>query len=98
MCTTINGTNKTTDLAGDMNIDVIKFSNEDVVFLMSTLMASVYFFYMTIPSHITQLSATCNNNMLMKTYLKYKMKDVMSRLFYYEIAGHLSCFIQLNGF
>ena len=45
--------NRTTVLAGDMNIDFIKFSNEDVVSYITTLMPYGYLPYITIPSRIT---------------------------------------------
>ena len=46
-------TNRTTVLAGDINIDIIKFSNEDVVSYVSTLMSFKYIPYITQPSRIT---------------------------------------------
>ena len=89
-------TNRTTVLAGDMNIDIIKFSNEDVMFYMSTLMSFRYLPYITVPSRITQLSTTCIDHIFMKTYQKDKVLNVMSGLFYCDITDHLPCFLSLK--
>ena len=72
----INST-RTTVLAGDTNIDIINFSNEDVMSYMSFK----YLPYITIPSHITQLSTTCIDHIFMKTSHKDKVLDIMSGLF-----------------
>ena len=89
-------TNRTTVLAGDINIDIIKFSNEDVVSYVSTLMSFKYLSYITVPSRITQLSTTCIDHMFMKTSQKDKVLNTMSGLFYCEITDHLPCFLSLK--
>ena len=81
-------TNRTTVLAGDMNIDIIKFSNEDVMSYMSTLMSFKYLPYITVPSRITQLSTTCIDHIFVKTSQKDKVLNVMSGLFYCDITDH----------
>ena len=50
---------KTALLAGNMNIDIMKFPNEDVVSYVTTLMSYGYLPYITIPSRITNFSITC---------------------------------------
>ena len=87
---------RTTVLAGDMNIDIIKFSNEDVMSYMSTLMSFKYLPYITVPSRITQLSTTCIDHIFMKTSHKDKVLNIMSGLFYCEITDHLPCFLSLK--
>ena len=89
-------TNSTTILAGDINIDIIKFSNEDVVSYVSTLMSFKYLPYITVPSRITQLSTTCIDHMFMNTSKKDKVLNAMSGLFYCEITDHLPCFLSLK--
>ena len=89
-------TNRTTVLAGDMNIDIIKFSNEDVMFYMSILMSFKYLPYITAPSRITQLSTKCIDHIFMKTSQKDKVLNVMSGLFYCDITDHLPCFLSLK--
>ena len=89
-------TNRTTVLAGDINIDIIKFSNEDVVSYVSTLMSFKYLPYITVPSRITQLSTTCIDHMFMKTSKKDKVLNTTSGLFYCEITDHLPCFLSLK--
>ena len=89
-------TKRTTVLAGDMNIDIIKFSNEDVMFYMSTLMSFKYLPYITVPSRITQLSTMCIDHIFMKTSQKDKVLNVMSGLFYCDITDYLPCFLSLK--
>ena len=88
--------NRTTILAGDINIDIIKFSNEDVVSYVSTLMSFKYLPCITVPSRITQHSTTCIDHMFMKTSKKDKVLNAMSGLFYCEITDHLPCFLSLK--
>ena len=61
---------RTSILAGDIHINIIKFSNEDVVSYVSTLMSFKYLPYITVPSHITQLSTMYIDYMFMKTSKK----------------------------
>ena len=89
-------TNRTTVLAGDMNIDIIKFSNEDVMSYMSTLMSFKYLPYITVPSRITQLSATCIDHIFIKTSHKDKVLNIMSGLLYCDITDYLPCFLSLK--
>ena len=79
-------TNRTTILAGDINIDIIKFCNEDVVSYVSTLMSFKYLPYITVPSRITQLSTTCIDHMFMKNSKKDWVLNAISGLFYCEIT------------
>ena len=83
-------TNRTTVLAGDMNIDIIKFSNEDVMLYMSTLMYFKYLPNTTVPSRIAQLSTTYIDHIFMKT----SQKDEL--LIYCDITDHLPCFLSLK--
>ena len=89
-------TNRTTILAGDIHIDIIKFSNEEVMSYMSTQMSFKYLPYITVPSCITQLSTTCIDQIFMKTSHKDKVLNIMSGLFYCEITDHLPCFLSLK--
>ena len=87
---------RTNVLAGDMNIDIIKFSNEDVMSYMSTLMTFKYLPYITVPSRITQLSTTCIDHIFVKTSHKDKVLNIMSGLIHCEITDHLPCFLSLK--
>ena len=49
---------KTTVSAGDMNIDIIKLSDDDVVSYMATLMSYPFLPYVTLRSRITNFSMT----------------------------------------
>ena len=53
-------------LAGDMNIDLIKYTNENVVSYMSTMIAYRYLPYVTLPTRITQFSTTYIDHIFVK--------------------------------
>ena len=96
MCITQNWHKQDHRLAGDISIDIIKFSNEDVVSYVSTLMSFKYLPYIPVTSRITQFSTTCIEHMFMKTSQKDKVLNTMSGLFYFEISDHLPCFLSLK--
>ena len=87
---------KTTVLAGDMNIDIIKLSNEDVVSYMTTLMSYRFLPYVTLPSRITNFSMTCIDHIFIRLSHKDKAVNMISGLFYCEISDHLLCFISIK--
>ena len=89
-------TNRTTVLAENINIDIIKFSNEGVVSYVSTLMSFEYLPYITVSSRITQLSTTCIDYMFMKTSQKDTVLNTMSGLCHGEMNYHLPCFLSLK--
>ena len=59
-------------LAGDMNIDLIKYTNENVMSYMSTMMSYRYLPYVTLPTRITQFSTTCIDHIFVKNRTKRK--------------------------
>ena len=88
--------NRTTVLAGDMNIDIIKFSNEEVVSYMTTLMSYGYLPYITIPSRITHHSMTCIDHIFVKLSRRERIHNILSGLFYCEISDQLPCCISIK--
>ena len=58
-------------LAGDMNIDLIKYTNESVTSYLSTMMSYRYLPYVTLPTRITQFSTTSIDHIFMKKKRKY---------------------------
>ena len=87
---------KTTVLTGDINIDIIKFSNEDVVTYMTTLMSYGYLPYITIPSRITYSSMTCIDHIFIRLARREKVLNILSGLFYCDISDHLPCFTSIK--
>ena len=87
---------KITVLAGDLNIDTIKFSNEDVVSYMTTLMSYRFLPYVTLPSRITNFSMTCIDHIFVRLSHKDKAGNMISGLFYCDISDHLPCFISIK--
>ena len=79
-----------------MNIDIIEFSNEEVVSYMTTLMSYSYLPYITIPSRITHHSMTCIDHIFINLSRKEKVLNILNGLFYCEISDHLLCFISIK--
>ena len=67
---------KTTVLARDMNIDIIQFSNEDVVSYVTTLMSYGYLPYITLPSRITNLSMTCIDQIFVRLNRRERVLNI----------------------
>ena len=87
---------RTTIIAGDMNIHIIKFTNIDVISYMTTMMAYKYQPYITLPSRITQLSTTCIDHIFMKKSNKAKILNTLCGLYYCDISDHLPFFLSLK--
>ena len=83
-------------LAGDMNIDLIKYTNESVTSYMSTMMSYRYLAYVTLPTCITQFFTTCIDHIFMKKSNKEKVLSTLCGMFYCDISDHLPCFISLQ--
>ena len=81
-----------------MNIDIIKFTNEEVVSYMTTLMSYGNLPYITNPSRITHHSMTCIDHIFIKLSRRKKVLNILSGLFYFEISDHLTCFIFNNNY
>ena len=79
-----------------MNIDIIKFSNEDVVSYITTLMSYGYLPYITIPSRITNSSMTCIRNSFVRLSRREKMLSIICGLFHCDIVDHLPNFISIK--
>ena len=83
-------------LAGDMNIDLVKHTNENVISYMSTMMSYRYLPYVTLPTRITQFSTTCIDHIFVKKSYKEKVISTLCGMFYCDISDHLPCFISLQ--
>ena len=87
---------KTTALAGDKNIDIIKFSNEDVVSYVTTLMSYGYLLFITLPSRITVFSMTFIDHIFVRLNRREKVLNILSGLLYCDISDHLPSFISIK--
>ena len=90
------GNDKTTVLAGDMNIEIIKFSNEDVVSYVTTLISYGYLPYITLPSRITDFSMTFIDHIFVRLKRREKVLNILSGLFYCDISDHLTSFVSIK--
>ena len=79
-----------------MNINIIKFSNKDVMSYMLTLMSFKHLPCITVPSRITQLSTTSIDHIFMKTSHKDKVLNLLSGLIYCKIFVLFPCFLSLK--
>ena len=76
--------NKTTMIiAGDMNIDLIKFENDNTINYLTALLSNQYFPYVTLPTRITDFSATCIDHIFVRFTKNHKsqLNQIMSGIF-----------------
>ena len=91
--------NKTTIIiAGDMNVDLIKFENDNTSNYLTTLLSNQYLPYVTLPTRITDFSATCIDHIFVRFAKNHKsqLNQVMSGIFYCDITDHLPCFLSIK--
>ena len=93
------GDDVTTILTGDLNIDIIKIKNEITLEYVSTLMSYGYLPYITLPSRITEYSATCIDHIFIKYAKNSRLQptSTLSGMFYCDITDHLPCFVSLKS-
>ena len=77
-------------------MNIIKFTNIDVISYMTTMMAYKYLPYITLQSRITQLSTTCIDHIFMKKSHKAKILNTLCGLFYCNISDHIPSFLSLK--
>ena len=89
----------TTILAGDINIDLIKFENDDTMNYLITLLSNRYLPYITLPSRLTDFSATCIDHVFVKFTRQELVNaaDVISGMFYFDMTDHLPCFLSIKS-
>ena len=83
-------------LAGDINTNLIKHTNENVISYMSTMMSCRYLPYVALPTRITQFSTTLIDHSFVKKSYKDKVISTLCGMFYCDISDHLPCFISLQ--
>ena len=88
----------TTILTGDLNIDIIKIENEITLEYVSTLMSYGYLPYITLPSRITEYSATFIDHIFIRFAKNSRLQptNTLSGMFYCDITDHLPCFVSLK--
>ena len=88
--------NDKTVLAGDMNIYIIKFPNEDDISYVKTLMSYGYLPYITLLSRITDFSMTCIDHIFVRLIRREKVHNILSGYFYCDINDHLASFTSIK--
>ena len=88
----------TTVIVGDMSIDIIKFENDNSVNYLTTFLSHRYLPLITLPTRITDFSATCIDHIFIKiqSNKKSKLDGIAYGIIYCDISDHLSCFLSLK--
>ena len=94
---TINGKTSCI-LVVDINIDIIKSENEGTLNCLTTLFSYRFLPYITLPSRITNFSATCIDHIFVRMADNKRIKpaDISSGLLFNDITDHLPCFISIK--
>ena len=92
--------NRTSILAGDINIDVIKYEDERVLNYLTVLLSCKYLPYITLPTRIslnrpTKPTATCIDHIFVRYSNACRLKT-QSGILYSDITDHLPCFISIS--
>ena len=76
--------NVTVILAGDINIDIIKLENEKTMAYLTTLLSNRFFPFITLPTRITDFSATCIDHIFVKPggHVKQNISEIYTRGFF----------------
>ena len=74
-------------------MDLIKVDNTDHFDYATSLFSRGYLPYITVPTRITEHSATCIDHIFLKLTNKYNGFNVISGILYSDISDHLPCFI-----
>ena len=85
-------------LAGDINIDIIKFENDDSMKYLTTLLGKRFLPFITLPTRITDFSATCIAHIFVRTMDKNNMdlNCIVSGIFFNDITDNLPCFLSVK--
>ena len=88
----------TITLAGDINIDIIKFENDDSMKYLTTLLGKRFLPLITLLTRITDFSATCIDHIFVRTMDKnnINLNCIVSGIFFNDITDHLPCFLSVN--
>ena len=94
---TING-KASCILAGDINIDIIKLENEGTMNYLTTLFSYRFLPYITLPSRITNLSATCIDHIYVRIADNKVIKpaDIASGLLFNDKTNWSSPMFYIN--
>ena len=78
------GDKVTVILASDINIGLIKFDNEDTLMYLTTTMSYRYLLYITLPTRLTDFSATCIDHIFVNFSANniFLATDLLSGMFY----------------
>ena len=84
-------------ITGDLNIDLIKFADdESTLSYLTTLLSWKYLPYTTLPARITSHSATCIDHVFLKISEREQFPNIENGIFYCDISDHLPCFISIH--
>ena len=88
----------TTVIVGALNIDIIKFENDNSVNYLTTFLSHCYLPLITLPTRFTDFSATCIDHIFIKipSNKKSKLDGIAYGILYCDISDHLPCFLSLT--
>ena len=84
-------------VAGDLNIDLLKYDNTDVNEYMTQLLSYGFIPKITLPTRITASSKTLIDHIFIKLPLKKVEYSCKAGILYYDVTDHLPVFINLGN-
>ena len=83
-------------LAGDTNINLIDLDSSNVNDYLTTLLMYKCIQMLTLPTILTDYSATCIDHIFVKIPIQLKQTKPLRGIFYSDISDHLPCFIHID--
>ena len=84
-------------LAGDTNINILNYEGATELEYLTTLLSHKFLPQITLPSRITNHSATCIDHIFVRmSGSDHKYAKCLSGLLYADISDHLPCFLSID--
>ena len=91
---------RTSIIAGDINIDIIKYNEDMVMNYLTTLLSREYFPYITLPTRIVcnniRQTATCIDHIFIRKAKSDMAMKLSAGILYSDISDHLPCFVSVH--
>ena len=87
---------RTIILAGDENINLLNYQIKNVSDYLNMLLSEKFLPYITLPTRITDHSATCIDHIFVRHPSKQMHIKANAGIFFCDISDHLACFISFR--
>ena len=83
--------------AGDLNVNIMNYEGHHELQYLSMLLSHKFLPQITLPTRITETTATCIDHIFVRLPLTKSFYNCRSGLFYCDISDHLPCFVSISS-